>query len=510
MAFEPKNAELEIKYTKALAEDSIPVVMTLQSGEGAISRVVSVSATPSVEQIIPSTGSVQIDGKLGVKIIVENVDGGYSCLEGANNFTIHNMNAEILPESEVFATAHSLGVNSVQASEHAVTFTTNILVKPIFLACEKVKYVSELSVAQQKRDSIFYTDIVAGTAQEFDLDIELDMPQSVSKVLCVESVAVLSKIESGNDVVSLYGEMYTNLVYLTSDEQPKLKNQRYNQSFTHELLANNITSSDVVTATMQTSATTYELQGELNSAKGTILLKNLVKTNIFVRQNKSIEAVVDAFCPKYLLNNEYSSFTSQNMRKTELNFEKIDGSIVLGEDSPRIDRILAVCSGNVITKSVDVGDKVINATGVLGCYVFYTLDDEEATTQSILAEVPFSLSLKKDELVPENFVKINIVPKDIEARNKKSKEIDILAELAIESIVLQNDNDAILQNVHLGEKRPVNNSAMGLYIIPEAKDLWDVSKSLAIPGELIIQQNPDLSFPITTPQRLIVYREKSV
>lgn len=508
MAFEPKSAEVEIRYAKPQNEESIPVVMTLSSLDGAISRVVSVSANPFVESVVPSAGSVQIDGKLCVKILVEKVNGGYSCLEGVNNFTIHSMNTEINLESEIFATAHLLGVNSVQASEQAVTFTSNILVKPIMLAKEKVKYIVELPVAEQKKEVIEYSDIVAGTNQEFELNLELDLPSSVSNILSVESKVVLSKAEAGNDLVALHGEVYTNMVYLTADEQPKLKNQKYVQEFNHELLANNITTADIVTATLQCGNTQYELQGELNSAKGTILLKNLLKANIFVRQNKNYEAVIDAFCPKYLLNNEYSSFISQKLISQDLSFEKIDGSIVLGEDSPRIDKVLAVCAGNVVIKSNEIKDNELNVNGVLNCNVVYVLDDESASTQSVFAEVPFNFILKKDGLSQDNYYKLNIVPKEIEARNKKSKEIDILAELAIETTILGNTTEATLQSITLGEKRVESTSAMGLYIVSQAKDLWEVSKALVIPGDLIMEQNPDLQFPITSPQRLIIYREK--
>lgn len=510
MAFEPKSAELEIKYTKQQTGEGVPVVMTLSASEGAISRVVSVSANPYVENVTPSAGSVQIDGKLCVKVLVEKVEGGFSCLEGTNGFTAHIMNSEITQNSEIFATAQLLGVNSVQASEQAVTFTCNVSVSPITLATEKVKYIEELPIAQVKKDLISYTTVVAGSAQDFELNLELDLPTSVSKILSVESKVALSKAEAGNDVVALKGEAYTNLIYLTNDEQPKLKSQKYTQEFNHELLATNITTQDIVSATAQSSNTQYELQGELNSAKGTILLKNIVKTNIFVRQNKTCEAVVDAFCPHYLLNNEYASFISQTLGASELTFEKIDGSIVLGEDSPRIDKVLAVCSGNVVVKSTEVVDSQLNVTGVLNCNVIYVLDDENATTQSVFAEVPFNIALKKDNLNENNSYHINIVSKDIEARNKKSKEIDILAELAIEMVVLENVTEASLQNVTLGEKRTVNTSAMGLYIVPEAKDLWEVSKALVVSGDLIMQQNPDLQFPFTTPQRIIVYREKQL
>ena len=508
MAFEPKSAEIELKYTKPQNTETIPVVMTLTSNDGAISRVISVSANPFIESVVPSAGNAQIDGKLCVKVLVEKVEGGFSCLEGINNFTVHLMNKDINIDSEIFATAKLLSVNSVQASEQAVTFTSNILVKPIMLASEKIKYIAELPLAQQKKDIIEYTDVVAGTAQDFDLNLELDLPSSISKILCVESKVVLSKAEAGNDLVVLHGENYTNMIYLTADEQPKLKSQKYAQEFNHELLANNITTADVVTATLQNAVTQYELQGELSSTKGTILLKNQLKANIFVRQNKSYEAVVDAFCPNYLLNNEYSSFVSQKLLSSDLNFEKIDGSIVLGEDSPRIDKVLAVCAGNVVVKSSEISDDGIKIAGALNCNIIYVLDDDNASTQSVFAEVPFNINLKKNGINDDNSYKLNIVAKEIEARNKKSKEIDILAELAIETTILNNVTEANLQAVTLGDKRTQNASAMGVYIVSQAQDLWEVSKALAVPSELIMEQNPDLQFPITSPQRLIIYREK--
>ncbi len=508
MAFNPKSGDFDVKYIKFLGKDTIPAVMTVANTEGAILRVISLNVMPCVEQVIPNNGSAQIDGKLSVKVLIEKVEGGYACLESASNFTAHIMNSEITPETEIFATAHSVGVSAVQASEQAVTFTANILVKSVMIALDKVKYIEDVSVAEQKKEDLAYSDLLAATSQSFEIEIESDLPPSISQILCVESKAVLSKAEAGNDVISLSGEIYTNIVYLSADEQPKLKNQRITQNFTHEILANNVVPTDVISATIQVCMTSYEVQGELNSAKSTIILKNSVHSNIFVHQNKTVEVVADAFCPRYNLNTEYASFLSQNLISSDLSFEKIDGSIVLGEDSPRIDRVLAVCAGNVIEKTREVENGEIMVTGVMNCNIVYTLDDDEGTTQSVFAEVPFVVNLKRD--ADADIIAINIVPRDIEARNKKSKEIDILAELAIETTMLKTDTNAILQSVSLGEKRTENQNAIGIYIIPEAEDLWQVSKALNVPSELILAQNPDLTFPITAPSRVIVYRERKL
>ncbi|MBO5102777.1 MAG: DUF3794 domain-containing protein [Clostridia bacterium] len=507
MAFEPVAKELEVKFAKQLKEESIPVVMTVASNEVAISRVISISANPCVENVISNNASVQIDGKIYTKVLVEDVAGNYTNLENTMTFTIHSMNAEITPEVDVFSTAYLNSISSIQASEQAVTFTCNVSAKPILIAKEKFKYLEHISdLAEQKKDEVSYCDLIASTTQEFELNLELDLPSSVSKVLSVDSRAVLKSVEAGNDIVTLKGEIYSNMLYLTADEEPKLKNQKYIQEFNHELLANNIVISDLVNATLQVGSTDFELQGEINSAKGTIILKNQLKTNVFVRQNKTFSAIIDAFCPKYYLNNEFSSYMQQKVT-SELLFEKIDGNVVLDEDSPRIDRVLAVCAGNIVLKSVDKVEGGINVVGVLTCNVIYKLDDELGTSQSVFTEVPFNLFIKRENQNDLDFV-LNIVPKEIEARNKKSKEIDILAEISINIDTINNESGVILQNIVLGERRPINNSALGFYIVPQARDLWDISKALLVPGDVIMEQNPDLQFPFDTPQKIVIYRQK--
>ena len=510
MAFEPVSKDLEVKYTKILNQESVPVVMTVTGNEITISRVVSITARPCVESTTSNNGSVQIDGKIHCKVLVETTNNDFDSIESVNNFTIHIMNSEVTPESEIFATANLNNIGSIQASEQAVTFTCNVGVKPVLVSTEKVKVIEKVSdLAEQKVDTVEYTDLVASASQDFDLDLELDLPSSVSKILGVDSQVVLNKIEAGNDLVSMSGELYCNLVYLTAEEEPKLKNQKYIQDFSHELLANNITNTNLVDATIQICQSSYELQGELNSSKGTIILKNQIKSNIFVRQNKTVSAVVDAFCPNYILNTEYASFTQQKVN-TEIVYDKIDGNIVLGEESPRIDKILAVCSGNVVLQKIERVEEGLNLQGILTCNVIYKLDDDEGSVQSVFAEVPFNIVVKRENMLDNISFVINILPKDVEARNKKSKEIDILADLTISITTINNENGVTLQNITLGEKRPQNNTALGLYIIPEAQSLWEVSKNLLVSGELIMQQNPDLQFPITSPQRIVIYRQKHI
>lgn len=507
MAFEPLTKDLEIKLAKNLREENAPVVVNVTASSGAIARVISICSKACVESVIVNTGSAQLEGKIRTDILVSNTDGTFESLSGSTNFSIPIINQEITSESEILATAQTTNLSSIQASENMVSFTVNVVVKPVLIVTEKTKVLESVdNLAEQKMDSITYMDIISASSQDFELNVELDLPNSISKVLSVESQTVLKNVEAGNDLIALHGELYCNMLYLTADDEPKLKNQRYSQEFTHELLANGVIMSDFANASIQNVDTTFELTGEINSAKGTVVLNNKLKANIVVSQAKSTDAVVDAFCPHYILNNVYTSLTQQNIYSAYFN-EKIDGNISLGEDSARIDKVLAVGEGNVIVTECLPDNGGVAIKGRLIGDVVYKLDTDEGEIESILAEVPFEINLKNEQITPDSTLNIDVKVRDIDARNKRAKEIDLLSDLAVSIVITNNSNDAVLQEINLGAKRPQSNVSFGYYIIPQAETLWDASKMLLVSGELIMAQNPDLQFPITTPQKVIIYKQ---
>lgn len=53
----------------------------------------------------------------------------------------------------------------------------------------------------------------------------------------------------------------------------------------------------------------------------------------------------------------------------------------------------------------------------------------------------------------------------------------------------------------------MNHSAISVYIPAEGEDLWTVSKKLNACPEAIMQYNPDLTFPLTGGERILIYRQ---
>ncbi len=506
MSFVEKQSET---YTcvKRLKGESIPVSVNITS-ENSITKVISVLPVARVEQILVNSKNSQIEGKLCAKVIIQTSDGAIKCLENATNFKTMVLDENITPNSELFAMAKVVGVSGLNAGKQSVSFNVNVKIELNLVVKSSFDYLASVEKAESKTQELKFSDVVAATTQEFNLELELEQPSNVSEVLCVDSSVQINKVEASVDVVCLTGEIITNLIYLNNDETAKLKNQLFVQNFTHELMATNITPENKVNASVCVCDTKIQLDGELNSSKGTIILGISLKANIFVEKEKSVTLVVDAFCPRYNLVMENSNLNVCSPLKECSCVEKIDGSVMLGEESERIDRVLCVSGQNVVVENVEIENGNCIVTGKMLCNIVFTLDDENCSINSILTTIPFSFTLP--HMIEGELCCLEIVVREIDARQKRSKEIDIMAEVNVNIKSRTVFSVTFLSDLSLGSERDAKLLPMSVYFVSNLDSLWDLSKTLCVSGGVIMEQNPNLTFPITEPIPVIVYRKREI
>jgi LysM repeat protein len=68
----------------------------------------------------------------------------------------------------------------------------------------------------------------------------------------------------------------------------------------------------------------------------------------------------------------------------------------------------------------------------------------------------------------------------------------------------------IITKVTEGEDKPVNDSAISVYIPKPNDSLWEISKELGVTEEEILKINKDLTFPLSGEERIVVYREVDI
>ncbi len=96
---------------------------------------------------------------------------------------------------------------------------------------------------------------------------------------------------------------------------------------------------------------------------------------------------------------------------------------------------------------------------------------------------------------------------DMTVRIVSAEEIELSATVRIVVSGRKKELFSAITDVTEGELRPVNQSAISVYIPTAGEDLWTVSKRLNACPDAIMQYNPDLTFPLTGGERIIIYRQ---
>lgn len=96
---------------------------------------------------------------------------------------------------------------------------------------------------------------------------------------------------------------------------------------------------------------------------------------------------------------------------------------------------------------------------------------------------------------------------EMTARIASAEEIELAATVRILVSGRKKETFSAITGITEGEPRAVNTSAISVYIPAEGEDLWTVSKRLNACPDAIMQYNPDLTFPLTGGERILIYRQ---
>ena len=64
----------------------------------------------------------------------------------------------------------------------------------------------------------------------------------------------------------------------------------------------------------------------------------------------------------------------------------------------------------------------------------------------------------------------------------------------------------LITDIAVGEDKQAKTNAISVYIARENDTLWDVCKELGVSKEKITELNPDVQFPLSGSERIIIYR----
>ena len=411
------------------------------------------------------------------------------------------MSAEVnakIPLGNAYVTAHIEDPRIISVSEG-------------YVAKANVIFKGEAEKAESKNalvggDGVFikefteeydaYTGVSEGTT---NLEDEFEVDYAVSEVLThVESVN-LNEVKSGISSVIFDGEATIELCLLPLTENGDIMRERRKIPFRYEM--ENVGALPDMRAYGNAEIKRVAVKVTADEAKGK---SNIITEMVLGFSGEAVESVAVT-----LAEDAYSKTNTVNIRKEKTERVKYIGQFVFSEkivtlaegEIPDGGRYITVLGENLTVISTETHGGKIKATGSVGADVVFKNSDNGVTVVS--AEAPFDV--ETDVVGDAETVRVSL--SDFSAKVKNgSVEFEFTVRV-IYRLYDKKEFDVISEIVE-GEERPISKSTITIYIPSEGDGIWEIAKQLGESEEDVRKYNPDLVFPLSEKDRIVIYRQK--
>ena len=181
--------------------------------------------------------------------------------------------------------------------------------------------------------------------------------------------------------------------------------------------------------------------------------------------------------------------------------ERVNVSEKSTGDIPEGGRLIAPLGERILSWSVTEREGFVTVDGIAKADLLFRNGDNGIT--SVPSETPFSFVLA----VEGKACGIRLHAEDFSPKLRGG--------------AIETDFTVVVSYFDYGEKkiscisavtetgeRERSDAAIGIFLPKRGDELWDVAKQLGEDGDFIAKLNPDLTFPLTGEERIVIYRQK--
>ncbi len=359
------------------------------------------------------------------------------------------------------------------------------------------EYVKCIDGANCKKQDVYNATLITREDKEFNVEEEFDDACIIEDVIShAQNVKILSAL-SGIGAVVVSGELELNMVILQGDERvPVSKSRVIPFRFEQDLPK---AMPDLVSICgLQLKDANLKIVVDKAKNKSTVFLSANLNLSTALYENSLISRTVDA----------YSISKELTFEKCSQKLLKLFGQrhVEFGSDnattvkSDKNSRLIAPLFAKIEQTEVKVIENEICYQGVINACVLMHNDSGYYSESTI---IPF----ESKEKTNSNTVKIcEASVTNFTAIEKDDKLcFNYMINLLIEEKEVL--SSPFIVKIQEGEDKVINDSAISVCIPRAGDSLWELSKSLGVCEEDIMKTNPELKFPLTGDERVVVYRE---
>lgn len=502
MAFEVNNFNVAKKF--ALEKGEVNVECNLQMGEN-VKSVLSVSVDVGSINYETLNGVLNYSGNIDTKVVYLNENGEINCVCNSCPFSskFENDNISTGMQADLSVKLGDFNIESINGD--TIKLEVMLIQKGYVLSNREVKTIScSDDHVCSKFENTKVVKLVGCKQDTVELTSEINLRDKVKKVVLTDSRVLVRNVESGVNFATVSGDLIVRVLYINDND--KFESGYVYDTFKEEVELEGVTRESYVEGRAfvnHENLTTEVLEDEKG---GKITVKSPLNIGICAYNEEEVSIIKDLYSTKCDIAVTTQSYDMTLVNKMEVVEGKIEGSLTLDEESPRVDKVLFFGGDSVTITNNYINDGELVLEGVAKTHVVY-LNDEDNSWHSVLLDVPFSIS-DKTNFGEGSYLNVDTIVCDVDVSVKKGRELlyDAKVKASVNSSV--ESTSAVISEAVENDEYEEKDYAMEVVFASKGEELWDISKKARVKEEQILNQNPDVIFPVAEDTSLILFYQK--
>lgn len=499
MSFENNNFQVVRKSRLPKGEFTLSCNV---SADGEIAKVFAVSLNAYCENQELTNGVVSYSGHVDVCMIYQLETG-----EVGSAFSSCPFSSKFEDESIVSGERAIINLKVIDHSIDAVSgndATIGMVIEQSGVLVQNAEVRSITSNDQSvclKEEEVSVIRLIGSATASAVETAEHSTREKVKKILGSESSVIVKSAEAGVNFVSVGGDVVTKVLYL--DENDKFENVQIYDQFKEEIEIEGVTRESLIEAVSALNNACVKIEVADDDKGSRITATVPFEITAYAFEETALNMVVDLYSTESEMEISTESFNMTKPVAMECVEGKVDGSLTIEDEQPRVDKILFTFGSTAQVTNTYVEGGELNIEGIAKTTVVY-LNDELSTFNAVEIEVPFQIS-DKTRATESSMLLTNAILTDVDVAVKKGREIFFDGKVRAIVAISDDEVSAAISEAREGEIYEARDCAMELVFAKEGSSLWDIAKMNRVRESLIAEQNPNVIFPLQENSDLVIF-----
>lgn len=479
-------------YQRRIAVIKSQSIVEIRLSGQEIGEVSAVYPQVSLSSCESASGRVTYGGRLGCTVVYADEGGKLCRIQKGAEFSHHADDERLAPAHNTLC---SLTCEKAQIKRDGSSYIVAVVVGAeisVFATAERNILTDAEGAVCNRENKKLYTAVTFSGESE----VEDDFDCVAEDVLIPAAEVLVSDCNCRAGAVEISGEIYLSLLAVRGGKPVCLDRIipfKSEVACEDALLARK--------AACRAEIKEISVNARVNEEKGKCDVEIIAQLN-FAGQyydEEEVSLICDAFSKEKVLQLTFAEETATPCGDIKVYTERVTG---LCATKAKLDYSCAF-----LAAALPKAEFARSQSGIEGSVSATLLYEQNGEIHSTEVNLPFSVSLTG---LGESCTEITVAVCGVNIRQRSEGECEAEAVLKIAASDCEESTVKYLMEAVEGEALDANDSALSVYIPTAGDGLWETAKKLLQSPEEIQATNPELSFPLSGKERILIYRPKNI